>query len=441
MADAYRRHGMAEVRATFSLFVRSLPAHRSFLVAAGLDDVLRWLEDYRIGPDDLAALRRTTTLDDEFFEWLTDLRFTGDVRAMPEGTIAFANEPMIEIDAPVAEAQLAETFVLNRLSLQTTLATKALRCRLAAEGRAVIEFGSRRAQGIDAGIALSRVSRLVGLAGTSNVVGADQFGLSASGTMAHAFVQAFEDELDAFRTFADVHGADTVLLVDTYDTPTGVDRAIQVALEQRERGETIRGIRLDSGDLGDLARLARVRLDDAGLDEVLIFASGGLDEHRITELVRAGAPIDGFGVGSALAVSDDAPVLECVYKLADYDGRPVRKTSSGKATWPGRKQVWRADDWSGDVVGLADEPGPPAHRPLLESVMIDGRRTPAGRRSLDDSREIVEHQLEHLPAALLALAPAVPHPVRPSDGLSELIAELDRAEAAPTAHDHEGAPR
>ncbi|MDP9386823.1 MAG: nicotinate phosphoribosyltransferase [Actinomycetota bacterium] len=427
MVDVYRREGMAGRPATFSLFVRGLPAQRSCLVAAGLDDALAWLEALRFGPTELAALERLGLFGTDFLDWLGQLRFTGSVRAVPEGTVVFAGEPILEVDAPIGEAQLAETFLLNQITLQTILATKAARCRHAAGGRAVVDFALRRAQGIDAGMKLARMCRLVGLAGTSNVAGADRYGVAATGTMAHSFVQAYADEAEALRAYASAFGDATVLLVDTYDTERGIDRAIDVARELRERGVEIRGIRLDSGDLAALAHRARRRLDDAGFRAVGVFVSGGLDEYRIHELVHGErAPIDGFGVGSALGASTDAPTLDTVYKLVAYDGRPVRKTSTGKRTWPGAKQVWRAPDWSDDTLALVDEAPPsPGHRPLLTEVLRHGRRSAAGRRTLADANQHFEHQWSALPDALKALTGAAAHPVTVSPGLRRLAAQLD----------------
>ena len=427
MLDAYRRHGMTDRSATFSLFVRSLPEQRNLLVAAGLDDALAWLERLHFGPDELDALRRSTPLPDETIDWLADLRFTGTVRAVPEGTPVFAEEPILEVEAPVAEAQIAESFLLNQITVQTTLASKAVRCREAADGRAVVDFAMRRTHGIDAAMKLGRVARLVGLAGTSNVAAADRYGLAASGTMAHSFVQAFEHEVEAFRSFADTYGESAILLVDTYDTSQGVERAIEIAHEMGRDGRTIRGIRLDSGDLAELARSARRRFDEEELDHLLIFASGGLDEHAIADLVAAGVPIDGFGVGTSLAVSADAPDLESVYKLVAFDGHPVRKTSTGKRSLPGAKQVWRRRDWSGDVIALADEGAPSAdHRPLLEPVMVDGRRTAAGSVTLADAAERFEASWAEMPAGLRSIDHGEPHPVELSGGLRRLVEELDR---------------
>ena len=426
MVDAYRRAGMVDRPATFSLFVRALPARRNYLVAAGLDDVLTWLEQLRFGPDELAAVERLDLYEPAFLDWLSQLRFTGSVRAVPEGSIVFAGEPILEIDAPIGEGQLAETFLLNQITLQTMLATKAARCRHAAAGRAVVDFSLRRTHGTDAGMKMARVARLVGLEGTSNVAGADHYGLPASGTMAHAFVQAHEDETEAFRSFASVFGDQTVLLVDTYDTARGVERAIVVAHEMQERGGAIRAIRLDSGDVAALARTARRRLDEEGLGEVRIFVSGGLDEYAIEGLVRAGAPVDGFGVGTALGASTDEPSLESVYKLVASDGRPVRKTSTGKRTWPAAKQVWRPADWSGDVLGIAGEPPPgPTHEALLEDVFVDGDRVGAGRRSLAEAHEHFVRQWAALPEPFRDLDRRRTYPVAPSGGLRTLDADLD----------------
>jgi nicotinate phosphoribosyltransferase len=432
MVDAYRREGMADRPSTFSLFNRKLPPGRGFLVAAGLDDCLTWLEELHFGEEELAAIDRLGIFGDDFLSWLGELRFTGDVRAVPEGSIVFPHEPVIEVDAPIAEAQLAETFLLNQATLQTTLASKAARLRHAAAGRTVVDFALRRTQGIDAGMKLVRICGLVGLQGTSNVAGADRYGIPASGTMAHAFIQAHEDETEAFRAFVRAFGDATVLLVDTYDTPTGVDRAVVVASEARAQGINVRGIRLDSGDLAALARDARTRLDAAGLTEMRIIASGSLDEHRVAALIAAGAPIDGFGVGTSLGVSDDAPSLDSVYKLVSYDGHPVLKTSTGKEIWPGLKQVWRATDWSGDVLALADETGPEDHEPLLVPVMQGGRRTPAGRYSLEEANKHFEQQWSQLPEPLRDLTDPPSYPVTIS---SELRASADELAALHAAHD------
>lgn len=433
MLAAFWREDLVARPATFSLFVRRLPSQRGYLVAAGLDDALGWLERLRFDRSHLDALASLARFPDGFLDWLATLRFTGTVRAVPEGTVVFADEPILEVDAPVGEAQLAESLLLNQISVQTTLATKAARCRDAARGRAVVDFALRRAQGVDAAMKLVRVSRIVGLDGTSNVAGAVRYGLPASGTMAHSFVEAYADETDAFRGFAGTFPQDAVLLVDTYDSRRGVEHAIVVARELREQGVELRGIRIDSGDLAAWARGARQCLDDAGFPGVRIIASGGIDEYAIEELLGAGAPIDGFGVGTALGVSADAPGLDAVYKLVAFDGHPVRKTSEHKATWPGRKQVWRAGDFAGDVLALADEDPPsPEHRALLEEVMHDGRRTRAGRRDLASSRDHFEAEWRRLPASLRALTHPAGYAVDVSTRLLEVTGALDRARQAGT---------
>ncbi|HXY92548.1 MAG TPA: nicotinate phosphoribosyltransferase [Acidimicrobiia bacterium] len=425
MAVAYRGQGTAERPATFSLFVRTMPPHRGYLVAAGLDDALTWLEEFGYDDADLAALDRLGVFTDDELRWLGTLRFTGDVRAVPEGTLVFPDEPILEVDAPIAEAQLAETFLLNQVTVQTVLATKAARCRHAAAGRSVVDFALRRTHGIDAGMKLARVAAMVGLDATSNVAGSDRYGLRASGTMAHSYVEAHGDEERAFFDFATRFGERSVLLVDTYDSERGVTRAIDVCLELRERGTQVGAIRLDSGDLVSLARHARRRLDAAGLSDVGIFASGGLDEFEVDRLVRVEhAPIDGFGVGTALGVSADAPGLDSVYKLTAFDGRAVRKTSEGKATWPGAKQVWRSGDWSGDVLGRHEEDCPASGATaLLVPVMRDGRRVVD--TGLDAARVTFEREWAALPGVFKDLDRPPRYAVEPSVGLRDLTAAVD----------------
>lgn len=432
MAHAYWFQKMADLPATFSLFSRSLPPRRGYLVAAGLEDCLTWLEGLRFGPVELGALESLGLFPGPFLAWLEDLRFRGSVRAVAEGTLLFAGEPMLEVDAPLAVAQMAETFLLNQVTMQTTLATKASRCREAAQGRPVAEFGLRHAQGLDAGMKVARVCRIVGIPATSNVAGALRYGLEVSGTMAHSFVQAHPNELSALRHLAQVMGEHTVLLVDTYDTRRGVEAAVEVALEMRAQGVGIAGVRLDSGDLADLSRWARRALDAAGLPEVKVVATGGLDEYQIRDLVSGDdpAPIDSFGVGSAMVVSADAPLTDTVYKLVSCAGRSVRKTSTGKSTLPGPKQVWRSRRFDHDVLALDGEAAPAGdYEGLLELVMQDGQRTEAGRRSLADSARRYRDQIRLLPAPLHDLDNPAPAPVTLSPGLRELVEEMDRATA------------
>ncbi|HUZ44929.1 MAG TPA: nicotinate phosphoribosyltransferase [Acidimicrobiales bacterium] len=375
MAAAYLAEGLDRLPATFSLFCRSLPASRGFLVAAGLDDALEYLESLAFSPADLSILEALGLFGPGFLEHLATLRFTGSVRAVREGTVVLANEPLLEVDAPLLEAQLVETALLNRLTYQTGMATKAARLRLAAGSRTVSDFGLRSAPGPEAGLRLARSARVGGLRSSSNVAGAHRYGLETSGTMAHSYVLAHAEEAEALEGFVRLYGARSVLLVDTYDAVEGIRVAVEVARRFQAEGTTVAGLRIDSGNLAALARHARSLLDAADLGAVRIFATGGLDELSIQRLAD-GAPIDGFGVGAALALSGDAPVLETAYKLVELDGRPVRKLSAGKITWAGAKQVWRRP--AGDVLALRGEPPPEeGAEALLVEVMAGGHRRPA----------------------------------------------------------------
>ncbi|HXF57713.1 MAG TPA: nicotinate phosphoribosyltransferase [Actinomycetota bacterium] len=393
MARSYLRRGMVGP-ATFSLFVRHLPENRGFLVAAGLEDCLSFLEGFSFEEADLRYLREVLGYDEETVETFRGLRFTGDVWAVPEGRIVFAGEPLLEVTGPIAECQLVETYLLNQVTFQTTLATKGARCRLAARGRDLVDFAFRRTQGVEAGLQVARTSALVGFVATSNVEAARRFGLRAAGTMAHSFIEAFPSEAEAFRAFARDFPDRATFLVDTYDTLAGVHTAVRVV---RELGLADRlGIRLDSGDLLALSREARRILDRAGLAHVRIFASGGLDEYAIDELVRAGAPIDAFGVGTRMGVSADVPYLDTVYKLVQFGDRPVMKLSPEKATAPGPKQVFRRPGFAGDVVGLRDELPLEGTEPLLVRVMAGGRRV-APPDTLEAARARFEADLAQLP--------------------------------------------
>jgi nicotinate phosphoribosyltransferase len=391
MAASYLRRGM-DGSATFSLYVRDMPKQRGFLVAAGLDDCLGFLETFSFEEDDLAYLGRIG-FEQRAIEDFAKVRFTGEVWAVPEGRIVHAKEPILEVTAPIAEAQLVETVLLNQVTLHTTITSKAARYIIAAEGRELVDFAFRRAHGVEAARAAARGSALVGFRATSNVEAAREFRLAVSGTMAHSFITAFEDEREAFRAFAEDHPNRTTFLVDTYDTLTGVRNAIDVIEEVGPPGEV--GVRLDSGDLDRLSREARRLLDHAGLGRAKIFASGGLDEHEVAELVRAGAPVDAFGIGTQLGVSADAPYIDAVYKLVEFGGRPVLKLSPAKASAPGRKQVWRGP--SEDVLGLRDEAAPgPNHEALLEPVMRAGRRL-AAAPPIEEMRERFERDMKALP--------------------------------------------
>ena len=415
MAASYLRRGMTSP-ATFSLFVRSLPETRGFLVAAGLEDCLSWLECFAFDDEDLEWLR-TQGFDDDVVEAFAEIRFTGDVHAVPEGRVVLAEEPLLEVTAPLPEAQLLETYLLNQVTFQTALATKAARCRLAAPDLDLVDFALRRAHGAEAGIAFARVSAMAGFVATSNVEAARRLGLRAAGTMAHSYIQAFDDEAAAFRAFAEDVPGRTTFLVDTYDTAAGIESAIGVIRQLGLTGQL--AIRIDSGDLGALAREARRRLDDAGLPEVRILVSGGLDEHDLERFVGEGDPVDGAGMGTLVGVSADAPYLDTVYKLVEYEARPVLKLSAGKATLPGRKQVWRRLPLEEDVLALWDEAGPEGWEPLLVPVMSHGARVePAD--SLASARRRLERDLEGLPPSALDLREPVPPGLRTSDGLAAL---------------------
>lgn len=405
MARSYVRHGVTAT-ATFSLFVRRLPPDRGFLVAAGLAEALDDLEGWCLDGDDLDDVARVSGLDRAVLGVLDGVRFTGDVWAVPEGRVVLPDEPLLEVTAPVVEAQLVETLLLNRLDVATVLTSKAVRSRLAAGGARVIDFSARRTHGRHAALQAARAGGLVGFAGTSNVEAAVRYGLRAVGTMAHSFVEAFGSERAAFEAFAADQPEGTVLLVDTYDTIEGTRRAIEVM--DRLGLPPTTGIRLDSGDLADLAVRTRALLDAAGRSEAVIVASGALDEYAIAELRERGAPIDVFAVGTKVGTSADAPYLDSAYKLVEYAGRPVVKTSPGKATMPGRKQVWRRAGGP-DLLAGRDEPPPdPDAEPLLVEVMRGGRRVgpPEG---LDVARARLEADLAWLPEAARRIrGPEVP---------------------------------
>jgi nicotinate phosphoribosyltransferase len=415
MGASYVAEGLDRRPATFQLFCRTLPPGFGYLVAAGIEDALAYLDELRFGDDDLAYLETTGLFGAAFLERLAALRFTGAVRAMREGTLFFPNEPVLELTAPLLEAQLAETALVNLVHFQSLIAARAARCVEAAEGRRLVEFGLRRAHGAAAGVEVARASYLAGFDATSDVLAGRRYGIPLAGTMAHSYVECFPDETAAFEAFTASYPDGSTLLIDTYDTVEGARRAARVARSLVSRGGWLAGVRLDSGDLLELSRRVRGVLDDAGLAQVTIFASGNLDEHEIGRLLAAGAPIDGFGVGSRLAVSAGAPYLDVVYKLVAFDGRPVLKLSADKATLPGSKQVWRRLDagrLAGDVVALADEDPPPGAEPLLEQAV-------PGRDSLAEARERARAQREALPRPFRRLA-ADRYPVEISAGIEAL---------------------
>jgi nicotinate phosphoribosyltransferase len=421
MVSAYQALGMDQV-AVFEFFVRRLPPQRGFLVAAGLAQVLDYLEALRFEAAELQWLESTGRLQPEALRRLAGMQFTGDVDAMLEGSVFFADEPVLRVTAPLPEAQFVESRIINLLNFQSMIASKAARCRLAAGRGRLADFGLRRAHGAEAGLLAARACYLAGFDATATVEAGRAFGIPITGTMAHSFIQAHDDEATAFRDFARIHPRGVTLLIDTYDTARGARAVVELC----RTGVAVEAVRLDSGDLGALAREVRAILDSGGCPSVQIIASGNLDELQIEQFVAAGVPIDAFGVGTRLDVSADAPYLDCVYKLQEYAGRPRRKRSAGKVTWPGRKQVYRDYDSAGrlrsDTIALADEmlPG----RPMLQPVMRAGQRLQ--QSSLEDSRAYTRREIDTLPLHCRSLRD--PQAVRPafSAGLRVLAERVDR---------------
>jgi nicotinate phosphoribosyltransferase len=421
MAQAYWQSGQT-APATFSLFFRKYPPDRAYFVFAGLADVLAYLEDFHFSPPDVEYLRSLGRFDGAFLEYLGRLRFTGSVRAMREGSIFFINEPVLEVTGPVIESQLVETFLVNQSNLQSILATKASRVVQAARGRQVIDFAARRAHGAEAANKLGRVSYLVGFDGTSNTLAGGLYGIPVSGTMAHSYVMSFANEVESFRCFAKSFPDSSTFLVDTYDTLEGTRKAVVVAREMKEAGHHLRAIRLDSGDLLDLSRRTRALLDEAGLPEIQIFASGGLDEFAVDDLLRAGARIDGFGVGTKVGVSADAPWTDCAYKLVEYARRPVLKLSTRKQTLPGPKQVFRyrssGRGYLRDVITRAED-RPENAEVLLGEVMQGGKRT-VPDPTLEELRHRFREEFACLPERHKALRTPERYDVRISPDLEQL---------------------
>lgn len=432
MLQVYLEKDLQE-EAVFDLFIRRMPAKRNYLIACGLDDVLTYLETLSFSDDAIGYLRSLDLFSPRLLDWLGTFRFQGDVYALAEGTPVFAAEPIVQVVAPLPEAQLIETFVLNQISFQTLIASKAARVVTAAGVRTVVDFGLRRMHGTDAGMKAARACYAAGITATSNVLAGRVYGIPVSGTMAHSFVESYDRELDAFRAFASIY-PESILLVDTYDTLEGVRNVVRLARELGD-GFRVRGVRLDSGDLAKLAADARQILDDAGLDGVGIFASGGLDESSIADLLARGAPISGFGVGTRMGVSADQPYLDSVYKISAYAHTGRLKLAEGKETLPGHKQVFRVGTESRashDVIGLHDEPI--AGRPLLAKVMEAGVRLPAGHVSLSEIRAHAHTALATLPERLRSLRAAdPPYDVRLSAGLEAEMERLKKLKRPPPA--------
>lgn len=432
MAAAYFEEGVADRVATFDLSVRSLPARRGYLLVAGLEQALAYLQDLRFTPAALEHLDSTGHFKKAFLDHLADLRFSGSVDALPEGTVAFPPAPLLRVTGPIIEAQIAETYLLTTLTFQTLIATKASRIVAAADGRRVVDFSPRRDHGPQAGLLAARAAFIGGCAGTSNVLAGERFGIPTFGTLAHSFVMFHRDEEEAFRAFTASYPGDPTLLIDTYDTVQGARKAARVARELAQEGRKLAGVRLDSGDLATLSRKVRAVLDEEGLHDTKIFASGGLDEYQIRDLLAEGAVVDAFGVGTELGTSGDAPSLDSTYKLVactDEAGEevPVIKLSPGKVTLPGRKQVWRQRDDDGrfrrDLIGLGDEDLD--GEPLLEPAMREGkvlREPPA----LEELQRRAAEQLAATPAGVRRLEDPDPYPVEHSEALEELLASLQR---------------
>jgi nicotinate phosphoribosyltransferase len=427
MLQGYFEERMEET-AVFEFFVRRMPERRNFLLAAGLEQALSFLESFRFTPADLQWLADTKRFRSDFLDYLEALRFTGDVHAMPEGTVFFPDEPILRVTAPLPQAQLMETRLINVLHFQTIVASKAARVVLAAGGKALVDFGLRRAHGAEAGLLSARASYLAGFTGTATVLAGQLYGIPISGTMAHSFVQAHADEPEAFEHFARANPDNAVFLLDTYDTEAAAEKVVQLAPRLAKEGIQIKAVRLDSGDLAEHARRVRQILDKGGLKSVRIFASGNLDEFELQKILSAGAPIDGFGVGTRMNTSADRPYLDCAYKLEEYEGQPRRKRSEGKATWPGRKQVFRAHDASGrmtfDVLTIEGDSQDGA--PLIAPVMHAGKRL-LPPSPLSELRERAAAELARLPEPLRSLDPAETYTVRIAPALQRLADEVDRS--------------
>jgi nicotinate phosphoribosyltransferase len=418
MVQAYLDRG-EDAEAVFEFFVRRLPTRRGFLMAAGLETALEYLETLRFTPDEIDWLAGTKRFRNNLLDYLASFRFTGDVHAMPEGTVFFPHEPILRITAPLPQAQLVESRLINIMHFQSLIASKAARMVLAANGRNLADFGLRSAHGFEAGLLSARASYIAGFAGAANVEASMKFGIPMVGTMAHSFVQIHDDEAAAFEDFARARPDGVVLLIDTFDTEAGARKVVALARKLKKDGIGIRGVRIDSGDLIAMSRKVRAILDAGGLQDVIILVSGSVDEDFIAKVVASRAPIDGFGVGSSLDASSDAPTLDCAYKLQEYRGKPRRKLSAGKVTWPGRKQVWREtkdNRMFGDIVSIETDSQP--GEPLIVPVMKGGKQL-AAAETLAAIRARAARELARLPEPLRKLDDT-PYPVAIADALEAL---------------------
>ncbi|MBS0533432.1 MAG: nicotinate phosphoribosyltransferase [Proteobacteria bacterium] len=425
MVQAYLDNG-ENGEAVFEFFVRRLPARRGFLVAAGLEDVLDYLETLCFSPSEIEWLKSTGRFRDNFLDYLRNFRFTGDVHAIPEGTVCYPHEPLVRITAPLPQAQIVESRLINILHFQTLIASKAARMVLAAPGKILSDFGLRTAHGAEAGLYSARASYIAGFGGAANVLAGERYGIPVVGTMAHSFIQVHDDEAVAFETFARARPQDVILLIDTYDTAAGARKVVELAPRLKADGVAVRGVRIDSGDLIASARQVRVILDQGGLKDTVILVSGGINEDVLQTMMKEAAPIDGFGIGVNLDASIDAPSLDCAYKLQEYKGTPKRKLSEGKQTWPGRKQVFRRYGSDGRMSGdlLALEADKAEGEPLITQVMRAGKRL-APAPALAEIRERAARDLERLPEPLQQLQPDTEYPVKVADSLVALAKEAD----------------
>lgn len=433
--QAYFKEGMRET-AVFDLFVRKLPENRQFLMAAGLETALEYLESLAFTTEELQWMGETGLFSPDFLDHLREFRFTGDVEALPEGTLCFPDEPILRVTAPLLEAQLVESRLINLVNYQTMVASKAARMVLVKGESSLIDFGFRRAHGAEAGLLSARASYLAGFDSTATVLAGKLYGIPISGTMAHSYILSHLNETAAFEGFAHSQPNNVVLLIDTYDTVAAARKVVALAPRLKERDIAIQAVRLDSGDLGELAKQVRRVLDDGGLGSVKIYASGDLDEYEIRRLRESGAPIDGYGVGTRLTTSSDTPYLSMVYKLQEYGGQPRRKLSASKATWPGRKQIYRTYDregrMAGDLLTLESDTDPDG-TPLLKPAMRNGKRMEPSP-PLDSVREHAAAELSRLPDALRDLNADFEYPVTLSPALKDLA---EQAEALMKAHEGE----
>jgi nicotinate phosphoribosyltransferase len=435
MAQSYL-HSRNTEPATFSLFIRAYPRNRGYFVAAGLRDVLDFLENLSFDGAAIDYLKSQRLFTDDFLDFLKGLRFNGEVWAIPEGRLFFKDEPILEVTAPIIEAQIVETFIINQINLQSLIATKAARCVYAARGRMVVDFSLRRTQGIDAGMKVARASYLAGFSGTSNVRAGQRYRMPIVGTMAHSFVSSFAREIDAFRAFVASFPDNSILLIDTYDTIAAAHTAVSVAQEMAARGQRLQGVRIDSGDLVQLAKEVRKIFDAAGMKDVKIVGSGGLDEYDLAEFADADAPYDSYGVGTKMGVSGDAPWSDIAYKLVEYGGRAVLKLSPGKISWPGKKQVFRQRDSQGqlqrDVIGLREE-NLTGVEPLLQKVMEHGKVV-RPQPTLDDSRTTLRQEFACLPESAKAIRNPSPYPVEFTPSLRALLGQIEQEITIQNSH-------